>query len=250
MARFAPAECGQAEAVATPTSSRVAAAVVSAALLAGCSSDPEPAPPDPRALLDQAKATVDATPSLHFELTSDNVPSGAPAFTGGSGDAARPAKFKGTLSVSLGVGKVDVAVISVDRTVYATLPFTSGYSVIDPAQFGVPDPGQLLDPTTGITPLLATATEPTLGSEIRVGSDVLREVAARLDGQAVDNVLSVADPAGIFTATFGIEEGTDQLRRAVVTGPFVAAGTDSTFTIVLDRFGAPVDISAPALASG
>lgn len=222
---------------------------MSAALLAGCSGGSEPQPPaDPRALLDRAKVAIDEAPSVHFELTSANVPSGRAAFTGGSGDAARPAKFQGNLTVNLGLGSVNVAVISVDRTVYATLPFTSRYAVIDPAEFGVPDPGQLLDPATGITPLLATATEPVLGEEVRLGSDVLREVAARLDGQAVDNVLSVADPAGIFTATFGIVEDNDQLRRAVVTGPFVAKGTDTTFTILLDRFGAPVDISAPPVA--
>jgi lipoprotein LprG len=37
----------------------------------------------------------------------------------------------------------------------------------------------------------------------------------------------------------------NELRRAVLTGPFFAPDTDSTYTLVLDRYGQQVDISAP-----
>ena len=51
---------------------------------------------------------------------------------------------------------LDLAVVSVDGTVYAQLPFTSTFSVVDPAAFGFGDPGALLDPETGISQLLAS----------------------------------------------------------------------------------------------
>jgi lipoprotein LprG len=41
---------------------------------------------------------------------------------------------------------------------------------------------------------------------------------------------------------------TGQLRRAVLKGPFFAKGKDSTFTLVLDRYGEQVSISAPAVS--
>ena len=52
---------------------------------------------------------------------------------------------------------LDLKVISVDGTVYAQLPFAASYSVVDPAQFGIGDPGALLAPDTGISQLLAKA---------------------------------------------------------------------------------------------
>ncbi|MGQ4819625.1 LppX_LprAFG lipoprotein, partial [Enterococcus faecium] len=73
---------------------------------------------------------------------------------GGEGDIARPASFDGTLEVQALGSTLDLEVVSVDDTVYAQLPFTSGFSVIDPAQFGFGDPGDLLDPETGISQLL------------------------------------------------------------------------------------------------
>jgi len=36
------------------------------------------------------------------------------------------------------------------------------------------------------------------------------------------------------------------LRTATLVGPFFAAGTDSTYTLDLSRYGEPVDIRAPA----
>src|SRR3954453_18632731 len=101
-------------------------------------------------LLTRAKKTPDETQSPAFALYRKNAPTSGAALVGGEGDIARPASFQGTLKV-LALGSTpDLRVISVDRTVYAQLPFTTGFSVVDPAQFGFGDPGALLDPQTGI----------------------------------------------------------------------------------------------------
>ena len=90
---------------------------------------------------------------------------------------------------------VDLEVVSVDGTVYAQLPFTSGFSVVDPAQFGFGDPGALLDPDTGISQLLAEAESAELGEERRVDGEVVREVTAELPGDLVEQILTSADPS-------------------------------------------------------
>ncbi|MGX5655998.1 LppX_LprAFG lipoprotein [Geodermatophilus nigrescens] len=211
--------------------------------LAGCGGgEPEESAGD---LLSRAKTTLDETSSLHFVLTSEGAPTTGTALTGGEGDVLRPASFEGTLQVLAAGSSLDLAVVSVDGTVYAQLPFTSGYSEVDPAQFGFGDPGALLDPDTGISQLLAEAGSAQLGEERRVDGEVVREVTAELPGELVEQVLTSADPAQPVQARFSVAPDSGELRRAELTGPFYASGQDATFTIELSDPGADVEITAP-----
>lgn len=197
-------------------------------------------------LLTRAKKTLDETRSAHFLLDSKNAPTSGTALVGGEGDIARPASFQGTLKVLALGSTLDLRVISVDRTVYAQLPFTTGFSVVDPAQFGFGDPGALLDPQTGISQLLAEAESAELGKERRIGGEVVREVSAELPGDLVQRVLTSKDPSQPVQARFSIASDSGELRRAELTGPFFTAQEDATFTLELSDFGADVTITAPA----
>ena len=114
---------------------------------------------------------------------------------GGEGDIARPASFEGTLKVRALGSTLDLEVVSVDGTVYAQLPFTSGFSVVDPAQFGFGDPGALLDPETGISQLLGRGGVRRAGG----GEPGRRRGRARGDrrmpGDLVEQILTSADPS-------------------------------------------------------
>ncbi|WP_157944062.1 LppX_LprAFG lipoprotein [Blastococcus atacamensis] len=212
--------------------------------LAGCGSEePEESAGD---LLSRAKETLDETASAHFVLDSAGAPSSGTALVGGEGDIARPASFEGTLKVVALGSTVDLEVVSVGGTVYAQLPFASGFSVIDPAQFGIGDPGALLDPETGISQLFTEARSAELGEERRVDGEVVREVTAELPGDLVEQLLTSKDPSQAVQATFSIATGSGELRRAALTGPFFAAGEDGTYTLELSDFGADVEITAPA----
>jgi hypothetical protein len=197
-------------------------------------------------LLAKAKKTLDSTKSLHFALSSTGAPSTGTVLTGGQGDIARPSSFQGTLQVLVSGNSVGLKVISVDKKVYAQLPFTAGYSVIDPAAFGFGDPGALLDPTTGISQLLTAATNAKLGAEKRVSGDVVREVTADLPGDLVQKLLTSKDPSKQVKARMSIASGNDQLRQVELTGPFFTADQDGTYTQQLSKFGADVSITAPA----
>jgi hypothetical protein len=226
---------------------RGGAALVALALLAGplaaCSgnSTSESAPQ----LLAHAKRTLDDTKTAHFVLDSTGAPQTGTVLVGGQGDIARPASFDGTLKVHALGSALDLKVISVGGTVYAQLPFTTSYSVVDPAQFGFGDPGALLDPNTGISQLLAKAGSAKLGAEKRVGGEVVREVTAQIPGQLVQQILTSKDPSTPVQATFSIVSKTGELRRAELTGPFYEAGKNATFILELSDFGADVHITAP-----
>jgi lipoprotein LprG len=233
------------------STARVATALLLAMVLAtGCSGDDADTPEAPKqdqakALLERAKTAVDGAKTLHFALTTADAPSGGASLVGADGSAARPDQFKGDFKVSLGGATATVGVISIGGKVYAKLPFTTGYRETDTAQFGVADPGRLLDPANGVSSLLVKATDAKLAGKNRVGGEVVQDVTATIPGEAIKELLLSADPASPVTATFGVVEESGQLRRVAVKGPFFKAGLASTLTIVLDRYGEPVDISAP-----
>jgi hypothetical protein len=220
----------------------LAAAVAATAVLAGCSGGSQESAPD---LLARAKTVLDEAASVHFVLASENAPASGTALLGGEGDLARPSSFEGTLQVQAAGGSLDLEVVSVDGTVYAQLPFTTGFSEVDPGQFGFGDPGALLDPETGISQLLAEAQQAEPGEERRVDGEVVREVTARLPGQLVADLLTSSDPAQDVDARFSVASESGELRRAELTGPFFAADEDATFTLELSDFGADVEITAP-----
>jgi lipoprotein LprG len=221
----------------------IAPLLVAALLLSGCGSgEPEESAGD---LLSRAKTTLDAAESAHFVLTSENAPTSGTALVGGEGDIARPSSFEGTLKVLAMGSTVDLEVVSLDGTVYAQLPFTSSFSVVDPAQFGFGDPGALLDPETGISQLLAEAESAELGEERRVDGEVVREVTAELPGDLVEQLLTSADPSTPVQALFSIASESGELRRAELTGPFFSADDDATYILELSDFGADVEITAP-----
>jgi hypothetical protein len=220
----------------------LALALLLAPALSACSNEPEESATQ---LLDRARTTLDDAPTAHFVLSSEGAPSTGTTLVGGEGDIKRPASFSGTLSVTALSGSIEVDVVSVDGTVYAQLPFTQGFSVVDPAQFGVGDPGALLDPETGISQLLTGAQDAALGKEKRVDGEVVREVTATLPGDLVEQVLTSKDPAQAVQARMSIATDSGQLRRVELTGPFFSADADATYTLALSDFGADVQITAP-----
>jgi hypothetical protein len=223
----------------------LALALLAVPVLTACSGDDATEAYSAADLLAHAKHTLDEAQSVHFVLGSEGAPDAGTALVGGEGDIARPAAFDGTLKVLAMGSTLDLAVVSVDGTVYAQLPFTSGFSVVDPAQFGFGDPGALIDPGTGISQLLAEAESAELGEERRVDGEVVREVTADLPGELVEQLLASEDPARAVRARFSIAEESGELLRAELTGPFFAAEDDATYILELSDFGADVEITAP-----
>ena len=223
----------------------VALAVLLVALLTACSGGGGSTQESASDLLAKAKTTLDQAKSVHFVLTSEGAPTTGTALIGGEGDISRPSSFQGTLKVRAAGAAVDLKVVSVNGKVYAQLPFTTSYSVVDPSAFGFGDPGKLLDPNTGVSQLLAKATNAKLGDEKRVNGEVVREVTADIPGELVQQVLTSKDPSKPVKGTFSIATANDQLRRAVLTGPFFSATDNATFTLDLSKYGEDVSITAP-----
>ncbi len=216
------------------------ALAVAAVLLAGCSGGSSGSQ-DPRALLDSAKRTLDAAPTVHVTVATSGA---AGTLHAAAGSLKRPDGFAGSLTVALAGATVEIPVLSTGGTVYAKLPLTTSYTKLDPTQYGVRDPATLLDPDSGLSTLLAATTDPRSAGQKRVGGEVSDEVTGTLPAAAIEKVLPVQVEVPTVAATFDVTGSAHQLRRVVVSGDLTGAGPAS-YTVDLDSYGAPVTIPSP-----
>jgi hypothetical protein len=198
-------------------------------------------------VLAKAKAGLDQATSVHFVLTSADVPPGKDTkLIGGNGFAVRPNAFTGSLKLLTNGSAVTIQLISIGGKVYVKSPFNPTFSVVDPAKFGLKDPATLVDQKNGVVRLITSMTGATLAGQSRVGGDVVQQVKGSVPGTVVDQLLTSADPSKPVAVTASVDEKTGQLRQAVLTGPFYDATKQSTFTIVFDRYGEQVDVKPPS----
>ena len=215
-------------------------------LVGACSGPSAKAPADPRAALKAAKQRLDATRTVRFRVTSAGLPKSGAVLVSGDGVAKRPASFSGRFRVGTGGAAVSLHVVSLDGTLYTEVPFTDRFVATDPGDLGVPDPARLLDPAHGLSSFLTGGTKVTKVGRSRSGSEVVEQFSARLPAKAVGRILYVADPSGMIETNFFVVDGSMQLRKATFRGPFYGKGTMTTYTVVLDRYGAPATISKPS----
>jgi len=214
-------------------------------LLSACGGQSLDAP----SLLKTTKSVVDGAASFHFVLTSAGVSGSGAELTGGSGDMKRPASMSGVLQVSIFGLALSVPVVSVGGTFSVKLPTSSGFAAANPADYGFADPARLIDPNAGLSSLLLKCQSPQVESDDRYNGASLHEIGCSLPGSAVAALLTSADASKSVAATFGIDASSNQLRRVVLTGPFISRGTDTTYTLVLTNYGENVSVTPPP-ASG
>ncbi len=222
------------------------AAVGALALLGACSNDSRTDTDDAASLLEAAASTLTDTDGVTVELSTPGLPSGVNGLTAAQGTANPSPAFSGTITVSIAGTAADVAVVSVGGTVYAVLPFTSGYQEVDPADYGAPDPASLVASDTGVAAMLRATTGAEVGDSVRGGpgnADVLTPVSGELLGKDVQAIIPNA--AG---DTFDVEWQITQdgeLRTAEVTGVFYAESEETTYTLTFTEYGHATDIKAP-----
>jgi lipoprotein LprG len=215
--------------------------------LVGCSGEETPVGGDttPEEVMALAKKTLDETSGVQIDLRTDEVPAGVTGVSAATGVGTVAPAFDGTLTVILGGQPFEVPVIAVDDTVWAQIPLTPGWSDVDPADYGAPDPLQLMSTDAGLSSLLTDTTGLEEGESVRGGennAEVLTEYTGTLPASVVSNVIPSA--SGDFDATYTISaEG--ELRTVELTGVFYPETDPITYTIGFDDYGIEPDITAP-----
>lgn len=221
-----------------------AAALLSAVLLAlpACGADgPEG---DPDEVLASAQEQLDETTGVHVTVSSDGLPEEVSGLVGAEGVLTSAPAFDGTVKLRYGGITADIPVISVDGVVYAQLPFTTGYDPIDPAEYGAPDPADLLTAGAGISRWLTSAIGVDEGDQVRDGHEVLTPYSGSLPGTVVADVIPGADDDATFEVTFTVTAD-GLLHEAEVSGAFYEGEQDVTYVVRLDDYGTQQTIRAP-----
>ncbi|MFA6300680.1 MAG: LppX_LprAFG lipoprotein [Nocardioides sp.] len=198
----------------------------------------------PEEVLAAAKEALDDTSGVTLSLTTDELPEEVDGVLEAKGVATHAPAFDGDLVVVVNGLDVDVPVVSVDGKVYAKLPFTVSFAEVNPADYGAPDPAQLMDPDTGLSGWLAEATGIEEGDRVRDGQIVLSSYSGSLPGDVVDASIPSADADADFPVTFQIDED-GRLRSVEISGPFYGAKGTVDYTVSVDDYGTEQDITKP-----
>lgn len=213
--------------------------------LAACSGDGGgEAGPTPEDVLAAAKQALDETSGVTLSLATEALPEGVDGILKATGVATHAPAFDGHLTIVVNGLDVDVPVVSVDGTVYAKLPFTRTFSEVNPADYGAPDPAQLMDPDTGLSTWLTEVTGVEEGERIRDGEVVLSSYTGSLPGDVVDASIPSADEDVDFPATFRVDED-GRLRSVEISGPFYGSTGTVDYTVSVDDYGTDKDIHKP-----
>jgi lipoprotein LprG len=225
----------------------VAVTAVLTALVAGCSGDDGSVSDDrtPEEVMELAATTLDETSGVSLSLDAEDVPEGKTVLKAASGVGTHAPAFEGDITVVLSGTDFDVPVVAVDGKVYAQIPLTTGFSEVDPAEYGAPDPARLMSTEDGFSALLPATEGLEEGETVRGGEDnkeVLTEYTGTVSGDQVANIIPSAE--GEFDATYTVSAD-GELRRAVLTGVFYPDTEPMTYTVDIDDYGTDKEITAP-----
>ena len=199
----------------------------------------------PEQALAAAKKTLDETSGVHVRLESKGLDDSTPGLVSGEGTLTKAPAFDGTIVVQIAGLKPEVPVVAVGGKVYAQLPLTTGWQEITPADYGAPDPSELMSPDHGLSSMLTATTGVTKGGTVRGGAgnkEVLTSYAGTLPASSAKVI--VPSVVGDVEATYTLTDH-DELRQAVLTGDFYGTGTKQTYTVTVDDYGIEKDIKAP-----
>jgi lipoprotein LprG len=235
---------------AVPLPGLVLGLLLGSGLLSGCGGGQgdKAASRTPAQALAAAKKTLDGTAGVRLKLTTTGLPDSVSAgIIDADGVVTQAPAFEGTISVRFAGQQVDVPVISTGGTVYAQLPFSSGYEDIDPKAYGAPDPAHLISADSGFSSLLPATTGLRKGKSVRGGTnneEVLTTYSGRVPGAAMKKVIPSAQSGGDFAAAYQVSDA-DELREATFTGVFYAKAEPMTYRVELTDYGTEKNVTAP-----
>lgn len=184
----------------------------------------------PAERLKAAKAFLDNSQAITFNLSTPSVPSGATAVLAATGYGTHQPGFKGSIKVVFAGLPTNVPVVAVDGKVWAQV--LGPWQVIDPAQYGAPNPASLMSKTNGLSSLLTSATGIDGGSQTREGNKIVTTYRGSVPGSVVARFIPVANAKVAFPVSFSLTDD-NHLTAATITGPFFAHAANVTYTVTM-----------------
>lgn len=190
--------------------------------------------------LTDAKTSFDDAEYIGFTIKTDNLPDGVEGLVSADGTGTHEPAFEGQVDVQTAI-PISASLIAVDDKVYAELPIV-GWQEIDPADYGAPNPGDLMDTSTGISSLFTATEDAKVGDSTRDGSQVLTTIDGTIPGSDMQAIFPSAGD-DTFDVTYTLTDDND-IEAISVTGPFYG-DADVTYDLDFDLAADSVEIEAP-----
>jgi lipoprotein LprG len=219
-----------------------------AVLLAGCAGQSgSSGAVAPDQAMATAKQKLDATSGVEVSLNASADP-GVDYLKAADGTiVANPPSFQGTVAGRVsGFSDSGVDVISVGGKLWINVPIVGWTDQYTAKSLCAPDPATLLNPDSGVSDLLTSATGLSAGSTQRDTTDasiVITPYAGKETADAIKKVLPCAH-GDSFDVTFDIAAD-GSLRSAALTGSFFPGASPITYTINITKYDVTKDIKAP-----
>ncbi len=223
------------------------AAAVTALVLGGCGGGSGTGPEtgaSPESVLADAKKNFDAASSVRFTLATTAKPTSGDAVLAAEGTLTHQPAFEGEVTALYMGFNATIPIVAVGGKVYGKIPFTPGFSAIDPSEYGAPNPAAFADPETGISGLLAQLSEVKAGEEERDGSSIVRTYSGVLSGDLVARIIPSASTDTTYETVVGVDQDGD-VATLTITGDFFPADGPVTYDLTFDDYDKNVTISAP-----
>lgn len=214
-------------------------------LVAACSKSAPPASlPAASSLLQSSSQAMASVTSAHFILKLTGPPVTSVPLTSATGDMDREGDVQASAEVTELGALLSANVIITGGTVYLKLG-TSGRYTTEPAK-DFYNPSQLLDPTQGVSALLAQATNGKTLDKESINSTDAYKVQATVPTAVLSGLTDLAPGQDTVTATLWIAASGSRLLQAVVPFKVPKAKTNTVVTATLSQFNAPVSVKAPS----
>ena len=192
-----------------------------------------------------AKKNLDDTTGVRIKLDTSDLPDGVQGLSHADGIGIHPPAFEGKITVEVSGLSVDVDVIATDGKVWIKY-LTPDFKQADPADYGAPDPAELMATEGGLSDLLVNTDNLKAGGTVRGGDnneEVLTEYTGTVPASHVETVIPSAS-GDDFDATYTINAD-GELREAKLTGDFYPDAGENTYTLDFSDYGTEKDITAP-----
>jgi hypothetical protein len=216
-----------------------------AGLVLACSG-PGTSSPDPTSVLRQAGQ---ATADLHSVSADVKFGPGIElqglVLSSATSRLQLPGESDTVFKVKQGDFLVDLRVVTTSGHVFVRLPFSKFTELSADQAKQVPDLTQLLDRRAGLPAILAAGRAPAYqGTEQVAGTDS-DKVSTTYTADQLGTLLGVK-PAGDIQATIWAGRADHLVRRVVLNGPLLAAGSRVQVEVDLHDFNQPVVIATPS----
>jgi len=185
--------------------------------------------------LQAAKTKLDASSAVNITLSAPTADISA------TGYGTHQPGFQGDVTSSLGT----VSVIALGDKVWAKgSVLYPTWTIINPADFQLPNPASLMRPDGGLSSLLTAVTSLKTGIQSRDGHNIVTSYSGKIPGSVMQKFVPSADATAEFGAAFRLTDH-DDLVSATLSGPFFKATEQVTFTMAISVCTDCSQVAAP-----